>query len=172
MKILVGSDIHSNLIYANYFVERIKQYKPDKVILLGDLMDFADKDSIKKIFNKVKIDILCVEGNCDRYTANFGNIKFMGSYIIEKIGNRQIFFTHGHIYNKNNIPSILKEGDVFVYGHLHVNGITNENGLIFANAGSIGKPRENSGHSFIIIDENSLEIREVEYDDIINRIEF
>lgn len=168
MKILVGSDIHSNFIYAGYFVERINGEMPDKVVLLGDLMNYSDKNEMEKIFSKAQTDtIYSVEGNCDRYVSNFGKIRFCGENIVENLGKRTVFFTHGHIYNKYRLPSVLKEGDIICYGHTHVYAISEEEGINVANIGSIGKPRNGMRNSFAIIKDDRIEVRDVEYGDLL-----
>ena len=66
----------------------------------------------------------------------------------------------GHIYNKENIPS--KKIDIMFYGHYHTGFIEEENGIIFANPGSISLPKNNTQHSYIIFDENKIILKDVE----------
>ena len=48
------------------------------------------------------------------------------------------------------------------YGHYHTGFIEEENGIIFANPGSISLPKNNTEHSYIIFDENEIILKDVE----------
>ena len=71
----------------------------------------------------------------------------------------KFYFTHGHKHNIDNIP---EEINVLVYGHFHTGFIKEENGIIFANPGSISLPKNNTEHSYIIFDEEKITLKNVE----------
>ena len=48
------------------------------------------------------------------------------------------------------------------YGHYHTGFIEEENGIIFANPGSISLPKNNTEHSYIIFDENEIALKNVD----------
>ena len=48
------------------------------------------------------------------------------------------------------------------YGHYHTGFIEEENGIIFANPGSISLPKNNTEHSYIIFDENKITLKDVD----------
>ena len=43
----------------------------------------------------------------------------MADYALILYGERNLYATHGHIYNENNLPP-LKNGDILIHGHTHV----------------------------------------------------
>ena len=56
----------------------------------------------------------------------------------------------------------LLYGKVIIYGHFHIGFIEEVNGLIFANPGSISLPKQNSAHSYMIINDKELILKDVE----------
>ena len=75
------------------------------------------------------------------------------------IGGRKYFFTHGHKYNIDNIPENI---DVLVYGHYHTGFIKEKDGIICVNSGSISLPKENTAHSYLVIDESKIELKDID----------
>ena len=66
------------------------------------------------------------------------------------------FLTHGHKMNPDNLPKI-KKGDVLFNGHTHVSKIEIiENGIIYANPGSVSIPKENTPRGYMIVDDKSI----------------
>ena len=73
MKIMFASDIHGSIYYAKKLVEQYRAEKPDKLVLLGDILyhgprndlprEYAPKEVIS-LLSEIKDDILCVRGNC------------------------------------------------------------------------------------------------------------
>ena len=64
------------------------------------------------------------------------------------------------MHNKENIPD--KEINIMFYGHFHIGFIEEENGIIFANPGSISLPKNNTEHSYIIFDDEKITLKNVE----------
>ena len=71
-------------------------------------------------------------------------------------------------YNFDNIPSGI---DVLVYGHFHTCFIKEKDNVICVNAGSITLPKEDTPHSYILIQDNELIIKNV-LNEIVNKIKF
>lgn len=168
MKYLVVSDIHGSLYYAKKLEEICIKENPDKIILLGDLyynskrnifLDDDDIIEVAKILNKYKDKIICTKGNCDSTTdENISEFKFE-EYVTLTINGVKFFFSHGNKYNMDNVPP---EGDVVVYGHLHIGFIEKQYGVIFVNTGSISLPRGNSKNSYVIIDEKEIYLKDID----------
>ena len=59
-------------------------------------------------------------GNCDSEVDQMV-LKFpiLADYLLLAIGKKTIFVTHGHLYNKNNLPP-LNKGDILLCGHTHI----------------------------------------------------
>ena len=164
MKYIVASDIHGSLEYTNKLIGIINEKKPDKVILLGDLyyhgprnplpLNYNPKE-VSKVFNNMKDRLIVIKGNCDAVVDEMiSDFKF-NDYLELMIGNKKCFFTHGHQYNKDNIPNNV---DVLIYGHFHTGFIENVDGVICINSGSITLPKNNTKHSYLEIDNNVIKL--------------
>ena len=81
--------------------------------------EYAPKEVIAML-NPMKNDICAVRGNCeaevDQMVLDF---PVMADYALILYGERNLYATHGHIYNENNLPP-LKNGDILIHGHTHV----------------------------------------------------
>lgn len=74
MKYMIASDIHGSSYYCQKLMDAYKYEKPDRLILLGDILyhgprndlpkDYAPKKVIEML-NSISDSILCVRGNCD-----------------------------------------------------------------------------------------------------------
>ena len=85
--------------------------------------------------------------------------KFNDNLILD-INGKRVFCTHGQNYNIDNLPN--EKIDIMLYGHFHTGFIKEKDGIIIANPGSISLPKENTEHSYIIIDENELILKNVD----------
>ena len=65
---MIASDIHGSGMYAEKLIERFKEEKPDKLLLLGDLLYHGPRNDLpglydpKKVIallNGIKDDLLC-----------------------------------------------------------------------------------------------------------------
>ena len=103
------------------------------------------------MLNNISDEILCVRGNCDSEVDQMV-LKFniMAEYAIIYDGERMIFATHGHKFNKDNLPS-LKKGDILLHGHTHIPVNESIDGITVMNPGSVSIPKENSWHGYMII---------------------
>ena len=168
MKYLVVSDIHGSGYYAEKIEEIVKKENPDKIILLGDLYYHGPRNrltdgynpmEVSKILNKYKDIILCTRGNCDAEVDEMiSEFKFEDSIQLT-IGEKRFFFTHGHKYNIDNIPQNI---DVLVYGHFHTGYIKEKDGVLCVNAGSISLPKNDTPHSYLIIDDKQIILKDID----------
>ena len=107
MKLMCISDIHGNIECLNKAVERFREEKAEKLIILGDFSSYYFSSSnfeVAEISNNMAGVIIAVQGNCDSSEA--GNIFNFTLGIIKTIelGGKKITLTHGHVYNRYNIP--------------------------------------------------------------------
>ena len=74
MKLLFASDIHGSAKCCRALMERIAEEKPDKVILLGDLLYHGPRNAlpgeydttvVAELLNSLSPAPVCVRGNCD-----------------------------------------------------------------------------------------------------------
>ena len=163
MKILIMSDIHGNYKSLNNV---LKNESFDKLIILGDLFSYGfnynnkDENNILKLLSNYKDAIILIKGNCDENISyeEFG--LFAHNVISLHLNNHVVTLTHGNIYSKGFLPSY--HGDIFVSGHTHVPMLLKEQGIIYLNPGSIGKPRGGLDKSYAIFEDNKIEIKTIE----------
>ena len=177
MKYLVVSDIHGSNYYANKIKEIYNEENPDKIILLGDLYYHGPRNPLTEEYNPMLVagvlndlsdKILCTRGNCDANVDEWISYFKFQDNIELKIGGKRFFFTHGHNYNKDNLPENI---DVIVYGHFHTGFIIQKDGVICVNSGSISLPKNDTKNSYLIINENEILLKDIE-GNIIDKINF
>ena len=132
MKILVISDIHGLLSFAESMVEK---ESPDEVIFLGD--GYRDLKQSAPFYKEVRFHY--VGGNCDLYAEKEEQII--------TLGGKNIFFTHGHRYNVKmekemhyiTLRSHAKAlgADVVLFGHTHQLDLEYMDGMILMNPGAV-----------------------------------
>lgn len=158
MKYLIASDIHGSMYYASKLIERYKEENADKLVILGDILyhgprnelpkEYSPKD-VYELLNCYKDDILCVRGNCDSEVDQMVlDFPIMADYAILNFDKITVFATHGHLFDKNNMPPI-KKGDVLLFGHFHIPECSEKNGILFMNPGSVSLPKNNSHNGYM-----------------------
>ena len=169
MKILIISDIHGSSYYAEKIKEIYEKEMPDQIILLGDIYYHGPRNNLTQEYNPMKVagilndfgeKVRTVRGNCDAEVDEMISFFKFDTHLRMEVNNKNVFFTHGHVYNMENLP----EGDIDImfYGHFHTGFIEEENGIIFANPGSISLPKNDTQHSYIIFDENKITLKNVD----------
>ena len=129
MKLMFASDIHGSAYYCRKMLEAYQAEEAGRLILLGDILYHGPRNDLPKeyapkeviaMLNLMKNDICAVRGNCeaevDQMVLDF---PVMADYALILYGERNLYATHGHIYNENNLPP-LKNGDILIHGHTHV----------------------------------------------------
>ena len=127
MKLLIISDIHG----SSYYTEKIKEIEakenPDQIILLGDLYYHGPRNELTQEYNPMKVTgvlndlkdkIRAVRGNCDAEVDEMISDFKLEPYIEMQVNGKKVFFSHGHVYNMDNISH--KDIDIMFYGHFHV----------------------------------------------------
>lgn len=157
-KVMCISDIHGNIDCLKQAIDRFHQENAGKLIILGDFSGYGFLSSsdfeVAEILNNMARTIIAVKGNCDTQRAD-DLFNFALPYTRNiSINDFTITLTHGHIYNRNNLPENC--GKIFLSGHTHVGNLEKINEKIIANPGSISKPRGGSKKSYIIIDDKHI----------------
>ena len=172
MKWMIASDLHGSAYYCRKMLEAFEREGADRLFLLGDLLyhgprndlprEYAPKEVIP-LLNGKKEKLLCVRGNCDAEVDQMVlEFPVLADYAVLPVGQRLIYATHGHIYHVKNLPP-LAPGDVLLHGHTHVPAWTKfgqEN--LYLNPGSVSIPKENSPHSYMTLEENTMQWKELE----------
>ena len=171
MKWMIASDLHGAAGYVRRLLERFEQEEADRLLLLGDILyhgprndlppEYAPKEVIA-LLTPYKDRIFCVRGNCDTEVDQMVlPFPILADYAVLNQGNRLIYATHGHVYNPGNLPP-LQPGVVLLMGHTHVPMDKEENGLLFLNPGSVSIPKEQSPHSYMILEEGELSWKDLD----------
>ena len=172
MKWMIASDLHGSAYYCRKMLEAFEREGADRLFLLGDLLyhgprndlprEYAPKEVIP-LLNGKKEMLLCVRGNCDAEVDQMVlEFPVLADYAVLPVGQRLIYATHGHIYHVKNLPP-LAPGDVLLHGHTHVPAWTEfGQGNLYLNPGSVSIPKENSPHSYMTLEENTMQWKELE----------
>ena len=172
MKWMIASDLHGSAYYCRKMLEAFEREGADRLFLLGDLLyhgprndlprEYAPKEVIP-LLNGKKEKLLCVRGNCDAEVDQMVlEFPVLADYAMLPVGRRLIYATHGHIYHVKNLPP-LAPGDVLLHGHTHVPAWTEfGQGNLYLNPGSVSIPKENSPHSYMTLEENTMQWKELE----------
>ena len=104
-----------------------------------------------------------MRGNCDAEVDQMVlEFPVLADYAVLPVGQRLIYATHGHIYHVKNLPP-LAPGDVLLHGHTHVPAWTEfGQGNLYLNPGSVSIPKENIPHSYMTLEGNTMQWKELE----------
>ena len=172
MKWMIASDLHGSAYYYRKMLEAFEREGADRLFLLGDLLyhgprndlprEYAPKEVIP-LLNGKKEKLFCVRGNCDAEVDQMVlEFPVLADYAVLPVGQRLIYVTHGHIYHVKNLPP-LAPGDVLLHGHTHVPAWTEfGQGNLYLNPGSVSIPKEDSPHSYMTLEGNTMQWKELE----------
>ena len=172
MKWMIASNLHGSAYYCRKMLEAFEREGADRLFLLGDLLyhgprndlprEYAPKEVIPLLNGKKEV-LLCVRGNCDAEVDQMVlEFPVLADYAVLPVGQRLIYATHGHIYHVKNLPP-LAPGDVLLHGHTHVPAWTEfGQGNLYLNPGSVSIPKEDSPHSYMTLEENTMQWKELE----------
>lgn len=168
MRIMFISDIHGIKTNLEIIKRRYEELNCTKLVVLGDLYYIGprnilnggyDINYVKDFLMSFRDNLICIRGNCDSDV----DIKVSDFPIINELGlisteNKDIYLTHGHIYNENNWQ---KTNSVLVYGHLHTPFIKEKDGNIFINPGSISLPKSEEGPTYLVLEDDKFVIYDI-----------
>ena len=176
MKYVIASDIHGSAYYCALLKERYKAENAQKLILLGDLLYHGARNALPReydtlktaeILNSMKEDILCIKGNCDSQVDTLVlEFPVEADFAFLPLAGRTAVFAHGHL-----APAALKRGDILVNGHFHVPAMKETENYTYVNCGSVSIPKENSPHSYLVLEDNALAWKDLETGEIFLRAE-
>ncbi len=160
MKFLIASDIHGSEFYCKKLLEAYKNEEADRLLLLGDILYHGPRNDLPEgyapkaviaLLNEIKNEILCVRGNCDTEVDQMVlDFPILGEYAVIPVGNRLLYATHGHNFNEDHLPPLMK-GDILLHGHTHVPKCSEHEEYIYMNPGSVSIPKENSYHGYMTL---------------------
>ena len=166
MKYMIASDIHGSAYYCRQLLAAMEREAPDKLLLLGDILyhgprndlpeGYAPKEVIAML-NPLREKLLCVQGNCDGDVDQMVlDFPILATYALVALpGGRTMFVTHGHKFNKSQMPPLSK-GDILLHGHTHVPACEDVDGVQYLNPGSVSIPKENSWHGYMMLEDTGF----------------
>ncbi|MEG0068721.1 phosphodiesterase [Cetobacterium sp.] len=171
MKIFVISDIHGSSYFLKKSLEAFKVENADYILILGDELyhgprnplpeDYNPKE-VAEILNTYKEKILAIRGNCDSEVDQMLlEYPIMGDYTTLFLNKKRIFATHGHIFNKEKLPSLC-EGDILIYGHTHIPLAEEKEGIFILNPGSISLPKDGNENSYGIFENDNFYVKSLD----------
>ena len=169
MKLMFASDIHGSAYWAKKVLERFEEEQADYLVLLGDLLYHGPRNPLPqdynpqvviKLLNSIKHQIIAIRGNCDSEVDQMGlEFPITADYNVIPLKNRKLMASHGHLYNDQQIPSSLIEGDIFIFGHIHVPILKQQDGVYILNPGSTTLPKENHPNSYGILNHDQFKVK-------------
>ena len=172
MKLVFVSDIHGSAYYARRLPLIDAAEKPDRIILLGDLLYHGPRNDLPRdydprevtsILNGMRSRFLCVRGNCDAEVDQMVlNFPIAADSMMLYLDGRAAFVTHGHLFNTEQLPPLCP-GDLLIHGHTHEKRFEafGENNL-YINPGSIALPKDDDKHSYMVYEDGVFVIRDAE----------
>ena len=173
MKVLIVSDIHGNFSNMRKVIENESSF--DRMLLLGDILSGPDisgyqPEQLALFLNLYTEKIVFVRGNCDNYHLDWLDFFLDKSFLTISIDKKIFFLTHGHLYHRYEMPNV--EFDVFIQGHTHIPMMEVQGEKLYLNPGSITLPRGGSRKSYIVYQDGTFFLKDLEENKIIKKIEF
>ncbi len=175
MKILIASDLHGSAYYTKQILQKLSDENAEILLLLGDIYNHGPRNplphgyatmEVAQLLNGVKDKLIVVKGNCDSAVDTMiSEFDFIENICLIS-GGKKVFFTHGHIYNKDKPPKT--QYDAVVYGHFHTGFIEKIGNTVFANAGSTSLPKNGTAHSYLILEDGLLTLKDIDGTVILN----
>ena len=169
MKLMIASDIHGSAYYCERLMKRFYEEKPDKLLLLGDILYHGPRNDLPKgyapkkvveMLNSIKDCTLSVRGNCeaevDQVVLEF---PIMADYTILNVNGITITATHGHTYNQKKPLPFCNE--ILLCGHTHVPACEIFEKFTYLNPGSVSMPKNDTKHSYMILEDRTFAWRDL-----------
>ena len=166
MRYLIFSDLHGSIHSAEFIIQKFQEFSCDSMICLGDVLYHGPRNDIPEGYNPKKViellnsyadKILCIQGNCD---AEVDHMVLKFDLVKEKditLNGLKCHLEHGHHLEEDST-----EYDVVLFGHIHFPVLEKSGKTLFVNPGSITIPKNNSKPSFILWEDNTIYIYDIE----------
>ena len=171
MKVMFLSDVHGIKTNLEVVRDQFDKLKCDKLVVLGDLFYIGPRNKMQEgydiqavadFLNSYKDKIVCLRGNCDalvdQYMCDF---PLVGEVGVLSVDGRDFYLTHGHIFNEDKWEY---KNTILIYGHYHIPFIKEKDSNIFINPGSISLPKENNKPSYMVYDDSTFTIYDINGD--------
>ncbi len=172
MKLMIASDLHGSLYFSEKMFACFDQEKPEKLILLGDLLYHGARNDLPEgyntkgltaLLNAHKDCIMAVRGNCDaEIDQTVLAFPIMADYLEMYVDGHRFVITHGHVFNEDSmLPH--DPGTVLLHGHTHLKVLENRGDFWYMNPGSVSIPKDPDGiGSYMIYEDGVFTIKDLE----------
>ena len=170
MKLIIASDIHGDIDSANSLISTFESEKPDKLIILGDILYHGPRNDLPEsynpkavisLLNKYKNFIIAVRGNCDAEVDQMVlDFQIMSDFRYFEADGIRMFLTHGHHYNQETPPP-MSCGELLIHGHTHIpicEKFGHDNYCL--NPGSISIPKGGYPKSYMLYENKTFKIKD------------
>ena len=175
MRLFIASDIHGSATWLEKFFAIVDAALPEnpetKVILLGDTYNHGPRNPlpegyapmrVARLLNDAMSFVTVIKGNCDSEVDQMiSDFPIIGDFAMEWAG-RTVFFTHGHKFNADTLPTGAKSGDLVFFGHFHAPSVTEKDGVICVCVGAVGMPAEGAPRSYAVLTEHDVKVKDFE----------
>ena len=162
MKLMIASDLHGSAYYTKKLLEAMEQERPQKLLLLGDILYHGPRNDLPRdyvpkkvaaLLNAKKNQILCVRGNCDAEVDQMMlEFPILAEWALLYWEGMTIYGVHGH----KNLDMPFSKDCLLLCGHTHVPVIRREDGYWYGNPGSVSIPKEGSAHGYMVLENGIL----------------
>lgn len=167
MKYLLISDIHGCLPALVKALDFYEHEKCDMICIMGDIINYGprnripegiDPKGIVERLNALSDKIIAVRGNCDAEVDQMLlDFPIMETYALLVDGGKRYLLTHGHIYNKENLPK--GPYDAIIHGHSHLWELSHtEKGIAVCNTGSVTFPKGGNVPTFATLEDGKFKM--------------
>lgn len=173
MKFVIASDIHGNAEACDQLTERVLEFAPDRLLLLGDLLYHGPRNVIPVGYDPrraitalnalaAEFPVTAVRGNCDAEVDQMVlDFPIMADYAVVAADGALLVLTHGHLYDAlaGEVPAECVGAAALLSGHTHVKVLRRlDNGLVLVNPGSVGIPKDGSA-SYATYEDGTFALR-------------
>ncbi len=162
MKLLIASDIHGSAYWCEKLLELQKREQAGRLLLLGDVLyhgprndlprDYAPK-AVTAMLTGLDVPACGVRGNCDaEIDQTVLGFPILSDSALLLWENHTLFCTHGHVCTPEDHP-LLRPGDAFISGHIHIPVCERRDGILYLNPGSVSLPKEGTRNSCMILED-------------------
>lgn len=172
MKLLICSDIHGDIDSLSQLLEREKEERADKIIILGDIIYHGPRNDLPKGYapknviatlSEIKERIIAVRGNCDTEVDQMVlPFPILSDYSYVLTDGLTMLLTHGHKFSPDSPPP-MASGTIMLGGHTHIPKFTElDNGCVYMNPGSVSLPKENNPKTYAVYEDKKLIIKRLD----------
>ena len=170
MKYLLISDIHGSLPALERALTFYKEQSCDMLCILGDILNYGPRNSlpdglnpqmIAERLNAMAADIVAIRGNCDSEVDQMLlRFPIMADYLLLVDNGKRLLLTHGHIYNKEQMPTM--HCVAFFCGHTHLWELSRLNHTVICNLGSITFPKGGNPPTFATYENGVIRVHKTD----------